>query len=63
MLNKDYEDEMLNQVQSGSDIDPSIAAFDVSSVLLLKMIEPSPEGDMRKWIAWFDGLSEYLSIF
>ena len=37
--------------------------LDVMSIILMKLIEPSPEIDMQAWIAWFDGLKERAAIF
>lgn len=47
----------------GSDGGGAWKDLEVMSVILMKLIEPSPEVDMEAWISWFDGLKERAAIF
>ena len=44
-------------------VDGTWIELDVMNIIILKLVEPSPEIDMQAWMAWFDGLQEYAAIF
>lgn len=60
MKDEEAEERHFNQSVIG---DGTWKDLDVMSIILMKLIEPSPEIDMQAWIAWFDGLKERAAIF